>query len=231
MMNNGKVSALDSLRALAQKKPAASAPSLTVQVTDPAIAGAKRDKNTVKLGFDPNFHEKAAYGAKLKVALDRATSDFEIVQAELRDYGREKRRLYNETFKTTVTTVGVPFQVETPDGQETKFVNVVCTNRYSVQKDMVLNNPETMGEWQDKLFNVETVKKLKPNAEELIRNVFAELGMEGEALEGAMSSLFETEVKVTTKEDFEQLEQKAPDAVRSILSQAVTRSQPALKFG
>lgn len=225
-----KPSALDALRSLAQKKPTTTAPSLTVQVTDPAIAGAKRDKNTVKLGFDPRFTERAAYGATLKHALERATSDFEIVQAELRDYGREKRKVYNETFKTTVTTVSVPYSEETPEGPETKYVNVICTNKYSVQRDIVLNNSETLGEWRERLFNIETTKRLKPNAEELIRGVFAELGMEGESLEGAMSSLFETETKVSAKEDFEQQEAKAPDAVKSLLSQAVTRSQPGLKF-
>ena len=229
-MNTNKVSALDSLRALAQKKPGMASPSLTIQVTDPAIAGAKRDKSVVRLGFDPSFHDKAAYCSKLKVALDRATTDYEIMQAELRDYGSEKRKLYNDTFKTNITTVAVPFQVETPEGQETKFVNVICSNRYSVQKDMILNNFETLGEWRDRLFKVEVVKKLKPNAEELIRNVFQELGMEGEALEGAMASLFETETKISAAEDFESQETKAPDVVRSILSQAVSRCSPALKF-
>ena len=226
-----KPSALETLRSLAQKKPAAASPSLTVQVTDPAIAGARRDKATVKLGQDPNFHERAAYGAKLKAALERAAADFEIVQAELRDYGLNKRRIYNDTFKTSITTVGVPYTVETPDGNETKYVNVICSNKYSVNKEVVLNNPDTLGEWQERLFNLEVTKKLKPNAEELIRGVFQELGMEGEAIDGAMASLFETEVKVSTKEDFEQQEQKAPDAVRSLLSQAVTRANPGLKFG
>jgi hypothetical protein len=225
-----QMSALDALRSLANKKPAAQAPGLTIQVTDPAIAGAKRDKNTVKLGNDPKFSERAAYGAKLRAALDQAETDFEVVQAELRDYGREKRRAYNDTFKTVVTTVGVPYSVETPEGPETRYVNVICSNKYSIQKDIILNNQSTLGEWTDRLFTIETTKKLKPNAEELIRNVFRELGMEGEALEGAMSSLFETDFKVSTKEDFEQQEGRAPDAVRSLLSQAVTRSSPGLKF-
>lgn len=228
-MTMPKTSALDALRALSQKKPATqAAPSLTVQVTDPAIAGAKRDKNVVKLGFDPAFHEKAAYGSKLKVALDRAQSDFEIVQAELRDYGRDKRKAYNSTFKTAVTTVGVPYSVETPEGPETKYVNVVCTNRYSVSKDIILNNKDTLGVWYEKLFDVEETKRLKPNAEALIRGLLTELGLPD--VEETMSVLFETDVKVTTKENFEQEEEKAPDVVRSLLSQAVTRAQPGLKF-
>jgi hypothetical protein len=225
-----KSSALDALRALAQKKPTAQSPSLTAQVTDPAIAGAKRDKNTVKLGVDPSFTERAAYGSKLKAALERATSDFEVIQAELRDYGRDKRRVYNDTFKTSITTVQVPYSVETPEGPETKFVQVICSNKYSVQKDVVLNNQDSLGEWKDKLFQVDTTKKLKPNAEELIRGIFADLGMQGEELENAMGSLFETETKVSTREDFEQQEAQAPAEVRGILSQAVTRAQPGLKF-
>lgn len=223
-------SALDALRALANKKPAEHAPSLTIQVTDPAIAGAKRDKNTVKLGVDPAFHEKAAYGATLKAALERASSDFEVVQAELRDYGRDKRRLYNETYKTTVTTVGVPYSVETPEGPETKYVNVICSNKYSVQKEVVLNNTEALGDWQTRLFNIERTKRLKPNAEEHVRKLFIDLGLKGDELEAALDVLFETDTKVTTREDFEQQEAQAPVEIRTILSQAVTRAQPGLKF-
>lgn len=230
-MNNAvKSSSFDALRALAAKKPTAQSPSLTAQVTDPAISGAKRDKNTVKLGHDPDFHERAAYGAKLKAALERATTDFEIVQSELRDYGRDKRKVYNDTFKTSITTVQVPYSVETPEGPETKFVQVICTNKYSVQRDVVLNNLDAIGTWADRLFQTDTVKKLKPNAEELLRGIFGDLGLEGAELESAMESLFETEVKVTTKDDYEVQEAKAPEEVRSILSQAVTRAQPGLKF-
>ena len=223
-------SALDALRSLAAKKPATQAPSLTVQITDPAIAGAKRDKNTVKLGFDPHFHEKAAYGAKLKAALDRATSDFEVVQAELRDYGRDKRRAYNETYKTTITTVGVPYTVETPEGNETKYVSVVCANKYSVQKEAVLSNRELLGEAFDRLFNVEVTKKLKPNAEDLVRNILAEQGIVGAELDAVMDTLFDVEQKVTTTEAFEQEVERVPANVKPVIDQLVTRSQPGLKF-
>lgn len=225
-----KPSALDALRALSQKKPSPGNPALTAQLADPAIAGAKRDKNTVKLGFDPAFAERAAYGAQLKEALDRATADFAIAQAELRDYGREKRRVYNESFKVVITTACVPYSVDSPSGPETRWVQVICSNKYSVKADMVLNNQGTLGDWYEKLFSVETTKKLKPNAEELIRNLFGEMGIAGEELDTAMESLFETESKVSTKEEFEQLQEKAPVEVRAILEQAVTRSAPGLKF-
>lgn len=225
-----KPSALDALRALGQKKPVATSPALSAQNADPAIAGAKRDKNTVKLGFDPGFSERAAYGAALKHALERATSDFEVAQAELRDYGKKKRAVYNDAFKANVTTVCVPFSVEVPGGHETRYVQVVCSNKYSVVKDMVLNNQAELGEWFGKLFTVETVKKLKPNAEELVRNLFSEMGLQGDDLEASMAALFDTEHKVSTKEDFEQASSLAPPEVKAILEQAVTRAQPGLKF-
>lgn len=231
MMNGvAPVSAIDALRALANRKSTVQSPALSAQVADPAIAGARRDKNTVKLGFDPSFSDRAAHGAALKAALDRASADFEIVQSELRDYGRDKRAVYNDAFKTVITTVGVPYSVETPTGPETRYVQVVCSNKYSVQKDMILRNADALGEWVDRLFVVEETKKLKPNAEDMVRKVFVEMGLEGEELEAVMGSLFETDRKVSTRDDFEQESAKAPQNVRAILEQAVTRSQPGLKF-
>ena len=225
-----KMTALDALRNLGQKKPAPQSPALSAQNADPAIAGAKRDKNTVKLGFDPQFHERACYGAKLKAAMDRATSDFEIVQAELRDYGKGKRAVYNDAFKANVTTVCVPYPVEVPGGTETKYVQVICSNKFSVVKDMILNTEEALGDWTPRLFSKEVTKRLKPNAEELVRNLLSEMGLQGEELEASMGALFETDVRVSTREDFEQQAASAPPEVRAILDQAVTRSQPGLKF-
>jgi len=233
-----KTSALGMLKALANKKPVAGAPGLTAQMTDPAIAGAKRDKNTVKLGTDPAFTERAAYGAEMKAALEQATADFEVIQAELRDYGRDKRSLYNKTFKCVVTTVGVPYRFaetdangdEVPGTDETRFVQVVCSNKYSVQKDIVLANQDVMGEMFEKLFEVTTEKKLKPNAEEIVRGLLSEQGVTGDELEACMDSLFDTERKVKTTEGFEQLSETAPPEVKAILDQAVTRAQPGLKF-
>lgn len=223
-------SAIGTLLSISQKKPTVMSPALSAQSADPAIAGAKRDKNTVKLGFDPGFTERAAQAATIKAALERAESDFEIVQAELRDYGKEKRALYNDAFKTVVTTVCVPYSVETPTGPETKYIQVVCSNKYSCQKDMLFNNTDTLGDWMDRLFNVEESKELKPNAEELIRNILVEAGLSEENLESAMESLFETKRKISTRDNYEQESVKAPDHVKAILDQAVTRAQPGLKF-
>lgn len=226
-----KPSALDTLKALANKKPAPQAQSLAAQTQDPALIGAKLNKNTVTLGFDPGFAERVAFGASLKEALEKAESDFKIVQSELRDYGRDKRTLYNDAFKANVTTVCVPYEIDTPTGKEKKVVQVICSNKYSVQKDMVLGHEEKFGPAFDKLFEVERVKKLKPNAEDLIRGILTESGIEGEALDQAMDTLFEEEVKVATTEKFEAESKKVEDPdLRAVLDQAVTRSQPSLKF-
>jgi len=224
-----KPSALDSLKALSKKQPAPAA-AISVQVNDPAIQGAKKDKNTVILGLDPSIAERAQYAANLKEALERAQADFEVSQAEMRDYGSGKRSLYNDTFKANVTTVKVPYSVQTPTGPETKHVLVICSNKYSVQKDVVLNNKAALGDSYNRLFVEESSKKLKANAEELIRGVFTDLGITGEELETTMGNLFEEEVKVKTTEQYEVESKKLPDDVRMILDQAVTRAQPGLKF-
>ena len=225
-----KPNALDALRAIGKKAPAPATSSLAAQINDPAIAGARKDKNTVVLGFDPAIAEHARHAAQLKEALERAEGEFSISQAEMRDYGASKRGLYNDTFKANVTTVKVPFTVDTPGGPETKYVAVVCTNKYSVQKDVVLGNKELLGPSYERLFIEERSKKLKPNAEELIRGVFEQVGLVGDELENAMESLFEEEVKVKTAEAYEQEAKKLPQDMQTILGQGVTRSQPGLKF-
>lgn len=225
-----KPSALDALKALAGKKPVAGNSAIAVQMNDPAIAGSKRNKNTVTLGVDPDFTNKARHAAELKKALDEATAAFTILQGEVRDYGRGKRGKFNDTFKADITTVCIPYTVESTDGPEQKLVQVVCQNKYSVNKETVLNNRSEFGENFDRLFAIEETKSLKPNAEELIRSVFAEAGLEQEALESAMDSLFETVTKVSTKENFEQESKKVSDVLKSILDVSVTRAQPSLKF-
>lgn len=228
--NVSKPSALDTLKAIAKKSPAPASSSLAAQTNDPAIIGAKRNKNTVTLGFDPTIAESAKRTAELKEALERAEAEFKIDQALMRDYGFSKRCLYNDTYKADVTTVCVPYSVETPTGHETKLVQVICSNKYSVQNETIANNKDSLGEFFDKLFNEDRVKQLKPNAEDLIRGILAEVGLAGEELETAMSSLFEEKVKITTKEHYEQEVKKVPEEVRSLLDQAVTRSAPGLKF-
>jgi hypothetical protein len=225
-----KPSALDALRAIGKKSPAPTTSAIATQLNDPAIAGARKDKNTVILGFDPSVSDRAKTASELRTALERAESEFTILQGEMRDYGRTKREVYNGAFKANVTTVKVPYSVDTPTGPETRYVAVVCSNKYSVQKDVVLNNKDCFGVAYSRLFVETEVKSLKPNAEELIRGVFAEAGLAGEELETAMGSLFETHVAVKTTEAFEQESAKLPEDVKAILSQAVTRSQPGLKF-
>jgi hypothetical protein len=227
-----KSSALDALRGLG-KKAAPPASAIATQVNDPAIAGAhlaKKGSSQVILGFDPAIAPVAERSAALKEALERAQSEFEVDQAAMRDYGAAKRGLYNDTFKADVTTVCVPFQVQTPTGHETRHVQVVCTKKWSVRKEIVLGNRELLGDAYERMFAEETTKKLRPNAEELIRNVFAEVGLQGDELEAAMGQLFEEETTVKARDTYEQEYKKLPDQAKVVLDQAVTRSSPALKF-
>jgi len=236
-------SALDTLKKLANKKTvddSAAAGALTTQLQDPALAGAKRDKSVVKLGFDPAIAPQAQEAAELRAALAEAEARYAMVQVNMRQYGVDKRGLYNDTFKADVTTVAVPYSVEVPaceesttPGRETRYVSVVCTNRYTAQSQTVLQlrdsaaiSPADFG----KLFVVEETKKLKPNAEELVRGVLAEAGMEGDVLENAMLALFDTEVKLTVNKDFEKNIKEVDDATRTLLSQCVKRVEPSLKF-
>ena len=226
-----KPSALDALKSLSQKKPAAASGfAISATSADPAIAGAKLGKgssNVVTLGMDPTFTEKARQCAALKAALKQAESEFEILQAETRDYGAAKRELYNSTFKTNVTTVKVPFLT---DNKEAHHVSVVCSNRYSVQKDMVLGNRDAFGEFYERLFVEERTKSMKPNAEELIRGILSEIGLKPEEVESSMENLFEETVKVSASENFEQESKKVPDEVKTLLEHACTRAAPGLKF-
>jgi hypothetical protein len=233
-----KSSALDTLKALAKKKPVKSQSDLVTETNDPAIAGAKKEKNVVRLGIDPGITEAAAHAAALKEALEKAKAEFEIRQGEMRDYGAAKRELYNDTFRTNITTVNVPFTVEVPTdeasdtpGRETRFVQVVCTNRYSVEQDAILAleeeiDPALFG----KLFTKTETKTLKPNAEQLVRDLLGELGLEGDDLENSMATLFETTVKIAATKAYEQEIKKAPETVQTVLAQNVTRVAPGVKF-
>ncbi len=228
-----KPSALDALRALGSKKPAPSTSPMATQINDPAIAGARKDKNTVILGVDPDFTGKALYASQLKAALDKAKGDFEAIQGQIRDYGAAKRAVYNETFRTDITTVKIPYASATNPGSlagsEHDHVSVICSNKYSVSPDLLKSKVE-IGDSFPRLFVEETTKSLRPNAEQLIRGVFDQVGLQGEELENVMQSLFETHTKVSTTEKYEQEEKSAPPAVRALLAQMVTRAQPGLKF-
>ena len=220
------VTALDVLKSLSIKKEGSPAAQVAPIQTDPAIAGAKRDKAVVKLGVDPEITEKAAEAASLKDLIDQHTHTFSLYQDSLREYGKDKRDIYNDTFKSDVATVAIPYE----GSGETRYVQVVCSNRYSVQKSIILNNQQELGGWFSKLFNVETTKRLKPDNEALIRNLLGELGLVGEQLEVAMDSLFETEQKVSTVSDYEAVSKAVPESVKTILDQAVSRAAPGLKF-
>jgi hypothetical protein len=232
-----KTSALDALKGLAKKAAPPSA-AIAAQVNDPAIAGAKRDKNTVKLGFDPAVAAVAAHCARLREALERAESEFKVDQSTLRDYGIAKRGVYNDTFKCEVTTVQVPYTVDVPGehdsddtiAHETKYVQVICSNKYSVQQDIVLGNKDLIGSPFERMFEETTTKNLKPNAEELIRNLLIEVGIKEEDVGATMSELFESKTVIKATDKYESEFKKLPDAVKLVLEQAVTRAQPALKF-
>ena len=224
-------SALSAIMALGQKKQAPATASTIVQsLTDPAIQGASKKGSIVQLGFDPSIAEKAKNCAALKEALENAESAFAVLQGDMRDYGAGKRVRYNDLFKSDAVTVAVPFEVETPGGIEKKFVQVICTNKYSVQQDIIKGNKDTLGEFYGRLFEETETKTLKPNAEELIRNLLTEMGLTGEQLDNTMDNLREVRVSVKAKESYEQEARSVPEAVKTILDQGVKRQQPALKF-
>lgn len=220
------VTALEVLKALSVKKEGSPAAQIIPVNTDPAIAGAKRDKAVVKLGEDSKISVQAAEAAELKALIDKHTEEFEGYQDALREYGKEKRDLYNDTYKSDITTVAIPYV----DSGDTKYVQVVCSSRYSVRSNVILNNQQELGGWFPQLFQVDTTKKLKADSENLIRNLLGELGLQGEQLELAMDSLFETEQKVSTVPDYETASKNVPSSIKAILDQAVTRASPSLKF-
>lgn len=226
-------SALAALKALSSKGKVEETSKFAAQVNDVAILGATRDgksKSVVKLGLDPEFTVTAEHAARVKENLARAEQEFEIYQGQLRDYGIEKRRLWNSTYKDVITTVCVPYEVDTPEGKERKFVQVTCSNKYSVRQETVLQLKDDLGDTYSRLFTEKEEKVLKPNCEEIVRGLLKEMGLDGEELENSMSSLFDTKLKISTTERYEQESEKLPEDVRRILDQAVTRSAPALKF-
>lgn len=225
-------SALDALRALGQKKPApAGSPTIVMSLTDPAIQGASKSGSTVKLGFDPAFAESAKHCAQLNEALVQAQSEFGVLQSQVRDYGAKKRVMYNDLFKSDAVTVNVPYTVDAGPGQsQTKYVQVICTNKYSVQQDVIKNNKVEIGEFYGRLFEETETRTLKPNAEELIRNLLSEMGIVGEALDTTMDNLRDVSVSVKAKADYEKEARAVPEAIKTILDQGVKRQQPGLKF-
>jgi len=234
-------SAIDLLKAAIADKPEQSVPQgLGLSISDPAIAGATRKgkSGVVKLGADPAILEDAREAASLTAEIKRLTVMFSVRQTKVREYGTEKRKAYNKFYKTDVTTVDVPYVVEVPSdgdsatpGRETRFIQVVCSNKYSVAAEPVLAaKDEALKGWFDKLFNVETQKVLRPDAEVIIRKILADNGIPEESMQKALDLLFEEKKKVSTVEAYEAIEEGAPEEVRAFLAQSVTRQQPSLKF-
>lgn len=237
-----KPSALAALKLLTADKPTGSVdvnPAFSGGISDPAIAGATRKgkSGAVQLGFDPKIQEAAKEAARITGEIKTLQAIFATKQTELRDYGAEKRTDYNRIFRADITTVNVPYVVNVPSdsdsdtpGRETRCVQVICSNKYSVAADSILKGDEVLGEWKGKLFNIEETKVLKPDAEALFRGILQEQGIVDEALEKAMSILFEKKETVSTVEAYEALEQTAPQPIRDFLAQSVTRNKPGLKF-
>lgn len=222
------ISALDALKSLANKPQAPV--EIPAQIGDPAIAGARKVGSGVVLGLDLSIAERAAYAAKLKEALDRAEQDWSVVQQEMRDYGASKRIAYNDAFKACIVTVKVPYEVDTPTGKEVRAVQVTCTNKYSVEQEMVQGNKHALGEAYDRLFDEKSTKTLKPNAEELIRGVLREAGLSDAEVDSSMEALFEKSTRVSAKECYEQEILHMPIEVQQLLSKMVRRQQPAVKI-
>lgn len=227
--------ALAALLALGSKSQApAGTPTIVQKMTDPAISGAKPKKGSntvVLLGFDQGFAERAKQTADLHSALEDAEAAFSVLQTECRDYGDQKRIAYNETFNADMVTVCIPYEVETATGKETKYVQAVCTNKYSVQQDVIQGSKEQLGEHYAQLFDESVTSTLKPNAEDLLRNLFVEqFKMNEDQVEATLNNLRDKKTVVKTKDDYEKKSRSLPEAVRTILDQGVKRQSPGIKI-
>jgi hypothetical protein len=229
-MANG--SALSALRALSNKEKVEEKSEFASTVNDVAIKGAKRIKTTVHLGLDMEFQGTARKAAEAHEVMERAKSEFEIYQAQVRDYGAEKRLVWNDTFKANDTTMAVPYEVEVVGGgKEVRTVQVVCTNKFSVRDESIKQIRGDLGDAFPRLFEESVEKVLRPNCADLMKGILKDAGLPEEEVDSAMESLFETKTKIKTAKNYEQEVKRVPDGVRAILDQAVTRSAPALKFG
>jgi hypothetical protein len=225
-----EASAVDTLKKLASQNEKTSN-AISTHSKDPALSGAIRDKNVLRLGIDPDIEDKAREAADLKLALADAEARFAIVQKEIRQYGSDKRQSYNETFKTCVTSVSVPYSTgEFENGQPgVKHVTVVFTNRHTVNPD-VANHKPSLGPAFDRLFVEKRSKTLKPNAEHLMRGLLGELGLSEKDVDQAMQVLFDERVSIATSKNYESEEQKLPDELKAILSQFVRKTSPSIRF-
>jgi hypothetical protein len=226
-----KGGALSALKAMTDKKKVPEQSTFATTVNDVAIKGAKRVKNKVRLGLDLEFEGTAKQAAEAKRSLEKAEEAFKIYQGQVRDYGIAKREIWNDTFKANDTTVEIPYEVDTPEGKEEKVIQVICSNKYSVRAETVEQVKGNLGEQYDRLFTETTDKILRPNCVDLMRGILVEAGMGEDEVDAAMDQLFEEKTKISTTAEYEQEVKKLEDEdLKAILDQAVTRSQPSLKF-
>lgn len=238
--NSASSSVLSDLLSLTETPKKGSRPRVSplAGVTDDdIIRNATRKKNTVTLGFDPNIQEDAKQCAELRAALEKAKALFAKTESTIREYGAEKRSAYNDAFRCTITTVNVPFQVTVPPddesdtpGVETKHIQVVCTNKYSVQTEAVSGLKKELGDTYGKLFVEDTKKVLKAEAVDLFKKILAEVGLPEKKIDSTMEVLFNDEVKISTTEMYESEHKALPEETREILDQIVVRQKPGLKF-
>jgi hypothetical protein len=229
--------ALAELLALTAPMPATMETDSTPEADSPAIQGAVLNNNVVTLGLDPKFTAKAARAAKLNALLRDATKVFSSSQVELRDYGKAMRDAYNLVNRRDVTTVNVPYYAKVPKdpasetpGRKLEHVQVICTSRYSVAKDVVLKLEPELGEAFPKLFVKGESRYLKPNVEGLVKQILKDIGVPEERVESTMAVLFTTDVTVAAHPDYESEHKRLPEKTREILGKAVVRQHPSLKF-
>ena len=230
-----KATGRNAVRALKQmiKDQSAAAPIPVISTDDPAILGATRKGKTkvVQLGFDPTIASDVVVCVDLKGALETAQDQYAALQTKVRDYGKAKH-------DADTTTVCIPYKVEVPldeesetPGFETRYVQVVCSNSYTVASKTALANKTALGtELYGKLFTEKTDDVLKPNAAELIKGILLAAGIKAADLGKAMESLFDTVTSVKVSENYVVEAAKAPETAQAILAQIVTRAAPSLRF-
>jgi hypothetical protein len=195
---------------------------------DGVVRNATRNRGVVTLGHDSSIQLRARCCAQLKQALINAQMAFDSVQSDLKEYGKQKRDEYNEAFRSNVVTVNVPYISSSGNPQ---FIQVTCTNRYTIDSVVVLNMEKEMdSDLFERLFTKEVKKVLKPNAEQVLRELLSEFGLKDDALNNAFDSLFDTEIEVSTTSVYEDEIKKAPEEVQKTLAPSVVRVEPSLKF-
>ncbi|MFA5202839.1 MAG: hypothetical protein WC708_00285 [Lentisphaeria bacterium] len=237
-----KTTGRNAVRALKQliKDQSTTAPVPVISTDDPAILGAARKGKTkvVQLGFDPTIANDVVICVDLKGALETAQEQYAALQVKVRDYGKAKHDAYNTAFNADTTTVCIPYKAEVPfdeesetPGFETRYVQVVCSNNYTVASKTALANKTALGtELYGKLFTEKTDEVLKPNAVELIKGILLAAGIKAADLDKAMESLFDKVTSVKVSENYSAEAAKAPETAKAILAQIVTRAAPSLRF-